>query len=613
MKNVKCCPHCGEPTVEHHKFCVKCGAPLDTKAALRENVEISVNADINVSPQMSTLSFVMRPVLIVLWGILVCMMNYGKGEIYEYRFAISVAFTLPLAALSMFLAIPERKSNSGNKFGIISSVVILVVCTLLGLYGKNHEPSSWDAVNVQIDLWIFAMYFTPVLALLAYSIGQKRRGPVAVIILYVAMIVAEGIFMIIFSEENTTSDSLLMQRYASYSIYFSMPFLIIASSLLSRRRYHIDLPAYETIKIAAYSYAIILMLNLVGGYYVFYNTFHWFKNGYIYRPDPSTLQTMILFFVPILFLMAATSQPKNAIRKENVKKRWYDIVCPVIVAILLFISLKAVDWGKDLGDGIGTYLLFFTIPVALLLLQLWNGRPERSVSRQEALAIHPFTEEYLKSRRKKRIVISVVLALIILLPLVFGFFTGAFDPPADLTMFDLKGPVKEVYDEKYVYFYDENARLHGIVTDRQHKEIISYEEYPDGKVLFGEALQRDRKGRILWIGFNADDPGKSGIAYVYKNGKLKVYDHKGEGRFTIVKRNSKGLPEVIVQGLDDPEDEYLYVMKYTYEEFDEHGNWIRANIDNGFKEKSELGEGSWEDILLDHYYDVERVIKYYEE
>ena len=156
-----------------------------------------------------------------------------------------------------------------------------------------------------------------------------------------------------------------------------------------------------------------------------------------------------------------------------------------------------------------------------------------------------------------------------LLLLVVAIFTltTAFDANAqwtDRNTFNLKGPVKEVYNE--------------------YCTELSFEK--NGKYIkadYEESICRDRKNRITDI---HDEGGMGGRSYLYnsKGQVIKFIESAPSSQNTYkYTYNSKG--HIAKEHCTGKWDSYTTI--YTYQKFDSYGNWIKRTAKNKYGTKVE--------------------------
>lgn len=163
------------------------------------------------------------------------------------------------------------------------------------------------------------------------------------------------------------------------------------------------------------------------------------------------------------------------------------------------------------------------------------------------------------------------------------------EPPylsADLETQGLHGAVRtlELIDDKgksHVTTFDEQGRLTSIPSMKGKPYAIAYDKLPEGLVVGGAPVERDDQGRLLWLGKKTGCSGRQGFHYTYDdNGLLSYYEDTGECsgliRHKVTEYTDDHLPAKVVSTFGDEDITGKIVTTYTYDDFDDHGNWREA-------------------------------------
>ena len=187
---------------------------------------------------------------------------------------------------------------------------------------------------------------------------------------------------------------------------------------------------------------------------------------------------------------------------------------------------------------------------------------------------------------------------------------------ADLEIQSLRGPVKslELFDESghsRVYSFDEQGRITRIPASNGKSYTISYDNDENGKVVGGGKVERDADGYITLL----PTSGRRGFHYSYdENGLHTYYEDAGSSgviKHVIRSYTEDHYPAVVESKFSDEDITGKITDTYTYEGFDDYGNWTEAETS-----RKVVITDNWEidDPKVEHHtIRAKRVIHYYDE
>lgn len=153
---------------------------------------------------------------------------------------------------------------------------------------------------------------------------------------------------------------------------------------------------------------------------------------------------------------------------------------------------------------------------------------------------------------------------------------GASASFSDIKSFGMKGPVKSVEDYALLnakMSFDKESRLTAI-----DKYRIEYNN-TTGTVVDGADVRRDNQGRILWVGKAGGCSGEIGYHFEYNDkGLTKWWLDEGDCTemtvYEVQEYDDSKRPTSVKSTSTSKEEKTVADIEYSFERFDEWGNWI---------------------------------------
>lgn len=183
---------------------------------------------------------------------------------------------------------------------------------------------------------------------------------------------------------------------------------------------------------------------------------------------------------------------------------------------------------------------------------------------------------------------------------------------ADFQTFNLRGDVTEVKTyinvdtpetmPVYDLAYDENGNLSKCKTYTFESDYDIKYEYPDGKISNPEVLgnidydcelHRDSEGRLIHYPRNAFEYDQEG--------RVSGWNFEGDENtqyYKFTEFNEHGDPVTGNFEFTGEEGPVKGIIKYTYLEYDDKGNWTRRSV--GYNYEDIPGDNGEEDIYIRH-------------